>query len=229
MRPVNTITLVLLLFSATEVFTLGFPANAQAPPAEALAFGSYASMGKISDLILAAKRTNQKQITIVRKERSTHLEGATPTDRDAQVRDSIANSDAVVVGHVLQRSCALTADGSFVYSAFVVQVDDVMKQDRPIADGDHLRIVHPGGVIHDSGVSVIAMDPDALPIERGKEYVFFLHRLRGSSEYKVGADDAIDVSNPTKILSSRNSAIRHSGTTADFIAKIKQLSTHHQQ
>lgn len=91
----------------------------------------------------------------------------------------IKQSDAIVLGEVIDAKAYLSSDKTGVYSEFTIRIDDVLKNfsSSPIAFGDQLISEREGGVVRFSSGRLFqyAIYNQGLP-RNGRRYVFFLKK-----------------------------------------------------
>jgi hypothetical protein len=100
----------------------------------------------------------------------------------------VAQSDAVIIGEVLDAKAYLTADKEEVYSEFTVRVTKVLKGNNqtPLSIGASIIVERPGGrVRYRSGhVSRFSITGWGMPRAAG-QYVFFLTRNDDDESYHI--------------------------------------------
>lgn len=95
------------------------------------------------------------------------------------------DADAIVVGRVTKGVSDLTEDGSFIYTAFDVEIDDVLKDNvgHALTTGEAILVLRTGGAIELSGKRIVAEDKSATSLESGERYLLFLTYFPERSTY----------------------------------------------
>lgn len=122
----------------------------------------------------------------------------------------VNESEAVVVGQVVEAQAYLSNDKSMVYSEFVLNVDEVLmnKGQTPLAVGDLVAVERDGGRVHFPTGRITSWSVSGQGMPRvGRRYVFFLTHefpLFGHKEesfylltgYELQANHVLPLDNP---------------------------------
>jgi hypothetical protein len=93
----------------------------------------------------------------------------------------VSRSSAVIIGEITDAQAYLSEDGTNIYSEFVVQVQQILKNDNQTPIGNSIAVERSGGRVRlTSGKIVIARTNHQDLPRVGRRYVFFLtHELSG--------------------------------------------------
>jgi|SRR5579859_1105123 len=111
----------------------------------------------------------------------------------------VSNSNAIVVGTVVDGKCFVTKDHTYVYTDYSIKIDQILKNDPAanLAAGNVVIAAREGGAIHfPSGhVTNFLVAGHGLP-EIGSEYVLFLWRpIPTFPEYEIIFDSGYQLKN----------------------------------
>ena len=135
-------------------------------------------------------------------------------------------SDAAIVGVMDEEMPShLTANNAFLYTPFHVYVQEVLfDKEKRLTQGRDLTVVRPGGEIALSGVTVIAADAGFAWQRVGETYIFFLHRVAGTTQYRIFPGGSFKLSPNATVtsdqLSSDSPKITSFGDQANFLTEI---------
>ncbi|HXF41942.1 MAG TPA: hypothetical protein VN687_19655 [Blastocatellia bacterium] len=100
----------------------------------------------------------------------------------------IAQSDAVVLGEVVEAQAYLSADKKGVYSEFTIHIEEVLKDSSaaPLTVGGSLIAEREGGVIRfkDGRLLPFTINNQKMPRD-GRQYVFFLKHSKQEEDYHI--------------------------------------------
>jgi hypothetical protein len=90
------------------------------------------------------------------------------------LREMARDSDAIVVGTVTTKASFLTADESFVFSDYDLNVEEILKDNsaQPIKLTS-LTVTRPGGTVTVGGRAIHATDESLEPLALGNRYLLF--------------------------------------------------------
>jgi hypothetical protein len=93
----------------------------------------------------------------------------------------VSKSSAVIIGDITEAQAYLSEDGTNIYSEFVVQVQQILKNDNQVSIGNSIVVERSGGRVRlPSGKIVTARTIDQDLPRIGKRYVLFLtHEFSG--------------------------------------------------
>lgn len=110
-----------------------------------------------------------------------------PVDLQRYLLELTENSDAVITGIVRRQKAELVEDRSFVFTDYVVTVEEVLKQNNnsPIPPVSEIIVTRPGGVIKNSKGKVVLSTTIAFlePFRPGSGYLLFLRYLPRTGAY----------------------------------------------
>jgi hypothetical protein len=117
--------------------------------------------------------------------------------------DSLArHSEIVVVGTALENRCFLTADGKNITTNYIISVQEVIKGN--LSPGSTIKLSTPGGrySFDAANYAEVKVNGGYKRIENGKQYLLFLNKNDGNSEYqlKYGNDFFITVGGPQGVF-----------------------------
>ena len=94
-------------------------------------------------------------------------------------------SDAIFIGTITKRDSQITFAGNFLFSDYVVRLENVIKSDnKELAVGNDIVVTSLGGKILLDGVELIADDSAYPNLEIGKKYLFFLSTIKVTNSYQ---------------------------------------------
>ena len=100
----------------------------------------------------------------------------------------LAESSVVIVGQVIDAKAYLSNDKTGVYSAFTVQIDEILKKSSgvPLSSGSAIEVERDGGRVRfPSGRTLIyTISSQNMPLV-GLRYVLFLTTPRGQSGFQI--------------------------------------------
>lgn len=98
----------------------------------------------------------------------------------------VSQSDAVLLGEIIEAQAFLSEDKTAVYSEFTVGIYEVLKGNKPLAAGDRIVAERAGGGVRfKSGrVQYYTVDKQGLP-RVGSRYVLFLRRNDVGDDFSV--------------------------------------------
>ena len=96
-------------------------------------------------------------------------------------------SDAAIIGTVdSELPSRPTANNAFLYTPLRVYVEEVLfDKNKGVAQGSTITLVRPGGRMVINGVPIVAADAGFAWQHVGDKYIFFLHRLVGTRQYRI--------------------------------------------
>jgi hypothetical protein len=94
-------------------------------------------------------------------------------------------ADAVIVGNVSDKASQLVASAQFLFTEYNLVVENVYKNNTlaPIAVGNNLTVVRPGGKVQIHGRVVRTVDGCYLPLDIGSRVLLFLKYLPQTKSY----------------------------------------------
>jgi hypothetical protein len=94
-------------------------------------------------------------------------------------------ADVVVLGRVKDQASQLTENESFVFTDYVVVVEQVLKsgESSSVTDSSEITVTGPGGTIVLNGKRVSAVDESFLPLKTGGQYILFLRMIPATGAY----------------------------------------------
>lgn len=150
------------------------------------------SAGRRLDIPLPQSTRQKKSGETV--EESVYLEPGTPiTSPDAPVvsfvdflRKLSCAADAVVMGLAKERTSQLTDGNEFVFSDYVVAVDEILKTNPSdyIAPNRDITVTRPGGKIEIGDRIVNVVDASFKALVKGKRYLLFLKYVPETGAYQ---------------------------------------------
>ena len=95
------------------------------------------------------------------------------------------DADAIVIGSVTKGVSHLTEDGAFIYTAYDLRVDRVLKDNvaQAVFVGQEISVFRTGGTVELRGKRVVAEDKAAKSLEPGEQYLLFLSYLPERSTF----------------------------------------------
>lgn len=99
----------------------------------------------------------------------------------------VAESQAIVLGKVVEAQASLTSDKAVVYSEFEIQIDEVFKDhDRIPIPNSSITVTRSGGRVRFSSghITLQAIAEQNMPIV-GKRYLFFLTRENRGEDFHI--------------------------------------------
>jgi len=111
----------------------------------------------------------------------------TPPTIEELLQRITCNADAVVVGTVTNKTSQLTEDGSFVFTDYDMQVEEIIKNtaQTSIQPSDNIVITRSGGAVQFNGKVIRAIDKSSQPLETGSRYLLSLQRIASSDDYRT--------------------------------------------
>jgi hypothetical protein len=136
-----------------------------------------------------------------------------------------ADSDAVLVGVVKEKNSQLTESGKFIFSDYLFQVEDVIKNNpkKPISTSELITLIRPGGKILLNGFTVTATDESYQNLNAGEKYILFLKFVPETGAYQSVNPEGSFLTNDGKATTlNRSVASRFRGVQdlSSFIADI---------
>lgn len=216
-----TLSIFLIWGANSLVPSLGL---AQKPSRESLAFGAYSSFSKIPDRVKAAKQRDEVEVVVTATERTHTSGGSDDTDPDLPLLHQVANSSMIVTGQALSRKSLMTADRSFLYSVYLVKIQSILKDStNRLKVGGNVVIVRAGGDLRINGVKVTAYDPNAIPLNLDKTYLFIGFNISETTAFKVTNESLFDLSNASHVQQSRSLQLSHQMAAPDILSKIREF------
>lgn len=108
-----------------------------------------------------------------------------PVNSNELLRSLTCSSDAIVIGRVKTQTSHLTEDETFIYTDYVVSVEEVIKNnaDAPIQVSDNITVSRIGGKLNLNGKNVTAKHDAMLSFEPNQQHVLFLSFLPEKGSY----------------------------------------------
>lgn len=107
-------------------------------------------------------------------------------------------ADTIVVGTVKNSASQITASQRFVFTDYVLLVQEVLRNNTPdvIKQESEINITRPGGAVLVGGKRVTAIDESFLPLRRGKRYLLFLRYLPETESFaSIETGESYELSN----------------------------------
>lgn len=102
------------------------------------------------------------------------------------LQQSACAADAVIIGTVSGKASQLTEDGSFTFTDYEVNVDEVIKDNSaaPLRPGGSVTVTRAGGAVQLNGRTLRATDFAEKPLELNGRFVLFLKYLPETGAYR---------------------------------------------
>ncbi|MGD0831344.1 MAG: hypothetical protein ABR907_10400 [Terracidiphilus sp.] len=99
-------------------------------------------------------------------------------------------TDAVILATPVKGVSHMTADKSFVYSEWTMQVEEVLQNTpkAPISDGKQIVVVRPGGKLEINGRMVYGIALDFPDFQPGGKYLLFLNYIPQTGDFKARSE-----------------------------------------
>lgn len=200
-------------------------------------FDAYQSGKKISETILQQAKTNGPRIVDLKVLPPLPVLSPAGTGHYESSHEFLtkmtANSDAVLVGVVKEKSSQLTENGKFVFTDYLFQVEEVIKNNsgKPISMSELVTITRPGGKILLNGFAVKATDESFQNLNTEGKYILFLKFVPETGAYQsVNPEGSFLINNgKAKTLNaSVASRFRDVQDLSSFIADIYSTLSNNQ-
>lgn len=108
-----------------------------------------------------------------------------PSTIEEFLQQVTCNADSVIIGSVTGKTSQFTEDGSFVFTDYDIQVEEVVKDNpsAPIQPGGSIVITRPGGAIDFNGHIIKVTDKSFQPLKVKSNYLLFLQQIPPSGAY----------------------------------------------
>ncbi len=105
---------------------------------------------------------------------------------DEFLRKQTCDADAVVLGAVKDKTSQLIESGTFIFTDYVVTVQEVLKDNSaaPIQQGGEITVTRLGGAVKLNGHIARATDPSMGPLKVGETYLLYLKFLPETGAYR---------------------------------------------
>jgi hypothetical protein len=98
----------------------------------------------------------------------------------------IDNADLIVAGEPVKRQSLMIADGSFLFSEYLVEVKQVLLDNKnQTVAGDNIVVVRQGGLGSVQGKKILATDPAFELFRLNSTYLFLLRAVPGANAYQA--------------------------------------------
>lgn len=155
-------------------------------------YKDYRGIGKIHDLIRQdGHDSDELTLTVLPGSPELVPEGESKTS--ACLIDDLADkADAVVIGIVTAKESQLTEEGTFVFTDYVLRVEEVLKDNgkAPIGPQASLTLTRPGGKILLNGRTVTVVDKSFGPMMAGRRYLLFVKYIAETGTYQSTSANA---------------------------------------
>ncbi len=104
----------------------------------------------------------------------------------AYLKKEVCNSDAIVVGTVTRKSSQLVDDGTFTFTDYEVNPDEVLRNNSkaPVQTGNSITLTRPGGSVNLKGHVIRARDRSYDLLSVGHRYLLFLQFVSETGAYQ---------------------------------------------
>ena len=135
-------------------------------------------------------------------------------------------ADTIVVGTVQRSASQITEGQSFLFTDYVLQVQQVLKNNSRILiqQEAEINITRPGGAVLIGNKRIAAIDESFLPLRRGKQYLLFLRYLPETESYaSIETGESYEVNrNDLKLLKHQpEDVISAKYNAISFVNEIK--------
>jgi len=135
----------------------------------------------------SSKGVDPKRFTITEQRESSF--GGPPSHAPIEPALPAAQSDAVVIGEVIDAEAFLTEDKTSILSEFTIHVTELLKENplAPFSVGQSLNAIRAGGAVRFPSGKLIRYGHEGKPLPRvGRQYVFFLkYNDDGGRDYLI--------------------------------------------
>jgi hypothetical protein len=109
------------------------------------------------------------------------------TSTETFLKAATCEAQAIVIGHVQDKTSLLTEDGRFVFTDYQLQVDEVIKDnpEAPIGLGSVATISRPGGAVELNGKAFRLLDKAYQPMEVNGRYLLLLRIIPSTGAYQA--------------------------------------------
>ena len=98
----------------------------------------------------------------------------------------VDQSDAVVLGTMVENQAYLTESGSAIFTVYHVQLESIFTSLRELPPGDRVTVTREGGSIQLKNGKVLDFRVDGQGYPRsGEQYLLFLDRIPGIASYRL--------------------------------------------
>lgn len=189
-------------------------------------YENYKGIEKLTDLIKQkGDNSNELSITIMPGMPELSLSGQVSTP-EAFLKNLAAESDAIVVGSITDKSSQLTENGTFIFTDYDVVVEDVLKNSNANNIQPHSNIVvtRPGGRILLQGRPITARDKNFKPFVIGGRYLLFLKYIPATNAYHAVSDKGSFeiVNSRVELLTEAPDAMQVNKDAASFIDDVRR-------
>lgn len=151
-----------------------------------------------------------------------------PNEKSAQsleefFQNAACNADAVVLGVIRNKTSQLTEEGSFVFTDYEMEVDEVLKNNEkaPIQLNSLLAITRPGGAVILNGKTIRVTDRSYKLPQIGHRYLLFVRFVPATATYQpLDSESSFELAeNKIKRLSERQLSYKFNcEDAASFVA-----------
>jgi hypothetical protein len=103
------------------------------------------------------------------------------------LRQETCDADTVIIGSVSGKTSQFTEDGSFVFTDYDIQIEEVVKNSSsaPLQLSSSIIVTRPGGAVSFNGNVIRVIDKSFQPLEVGGKYLLFLQQIPSSGAYQA--------------------------------------------
>lgn len=162
--------------------------------------GSGNSLPKLS--VMASTATSNE----VGTEIGVGLPMLSPSDRPINFTEILkvltCSNDAIVIGTVKDQTSHLTEDDTFIYTDYVISVEEIIKNnlESPIKVSDRISISRIGGKLKLNGKNVSARHDAILPLELNQQHLLFLSYIPERGVYVANSANGSFILKKNKII-----------------------------
>ena len=163
---------------------------------ESTHYSNYSSHASITEMAEQPECQKKGTVTVVQSTIPHNRMGSGSTDPFDWLHGLALNSEAVIIGHPVAESSALTAEHTFVFTDNDFEVERVFKDTRGVLrNGSRIVVTRPGGTFAYKGLTLTAVEVELPTFTLGQRYLIFLHRLPDTGTYGVHGVAAYSLQN----------------------------------
>lgn len=224
--------LFVLIISSSSLITIGQKSKEEPTPVtrgfmtprqkeHSKLYPQHTGLGKLTALIGNDKSDRSREINLsILPSTPELLIDGTPES----LVNLVLSSDAIVIGTVLSKTSQLTENEAFVFTDYVVTINEVLKTNAAtIHPQKVITVTRPGGKILMEGRIVNAIDRNFKPLAIGANVLLFLRYLPATDSYQaVNYKSSFELlNNKVKPLSDAPDAKKQREDLNSFLSDIR--------
>lgn len=156
------------------------------------------------DQLIDNSKDGENELTIVSAPRLRQSDTQmSQSDRKSYLLLAAANADLVLIGEPIRRHSELTQGNTFVFSDYLVAVDQVFAaKGVTVLPGQPIIVARPGGIVHYRGKQITGSVFNFPLFHLHDKYVMFLRFIPETGSFFIFAEAAFDIEDQTVVTRS---------------------------